>query len=383
MNLFRWIKHTLIIAVLAAIIGASHLYLDQPLHLQYGEWQASPSVVVAAAAVIVAVVLLALALKLLSLVLFFPMHMVKWNKERARKNRAANLEAGARALVLDDYRQALKVFSQLAGQSDPDGVCAWLAAEAAEKSGDSGKREQWLRRAAADASEDVAAAAKATLAADESRDSEAFLILTEAGAPYGSPLLARMYLETALRLGKWSQAIAAAYRLRDHARAQKWQKAAGEIAETALKNIADIESLHEFWKNNLSSEDRKNPALESEYIYALHRLGNKSAMSDALERAVKTSPGSAAMLKAAAALGSDKLCESAFAAAQKNENKNDDANLQAIAMLAERLKLWGRARKYYQMANSLRPDPRNITALEELDAKMKSDQERAASPSSD
>ena len=202
-----------------------------------------------------------------------------------------------------------------------------------EKSG--GGRDEWLRLAAATAGADIAAAAKAEIADAGGRDGEAFHILGEAGAPRGSPLLAKMYLRLARRREQWPQALAAAYRLRDDGRARKWEEAASDIAAAALKNIGDSAALRSFWKNNIAAEDQKKPPLLAEYIGALHRLGDEDALAEALERAVKTAARSPVILSAVAAMGSEKICETAFAAAQKSgDDKNNPEYLRAAAMLA-------------------------------------------------
>ena len=373
MKTLRQIKTLFIICAVAALIAAAHLYFEHPLIIQYGDWQAAPAVVVAAAAAVILLSALALILKLLSFILFLPMHMSNWKQERQRKNRQNTLSDGIRALAFGDHKQVLKYFSQLAEQEDTDGVYAWLAAEAAEKLGNNDKQNLWLRRAAANSSADIAAAANAKLADDDNRLSESFNILGSAGAPYGSTLLTKMYLDIAVRCQKWPQALAAAYRLRDNHRAPKWEKAAAEIARSGLQRIDDLEQLREFWKNNLSAADRKQSSLNAEYIHALHRLGDAKNVEEELERAAKTAAESPHLLSTIADLGNAKMCETLFAAEQKRASPPNNAEyLSAMAMLAERLSLWGKARRYYQMANSLRPDPRHTRALNALEEKIKS-----------
>lgn len=379
MNIWRLLKYALFCIAAAALIALSHLYSDRALIVQYGEWRAAPSVAVAAAAALIAALALFFLFKFFSFLLFFPARIARWKKVRADKKCRETLEEGARALALDDCRRALGAFSRLSQKADADGVFAWLAAKSAEESGDRGARNEWLRRAAARGGADIAAAARAELAAEEGREGEAFDILTEAGAPNGSPLLAKMYLHSARSLGKWPQALAAAYRLRDSAPSRKRAALAAEIAEAALRKIEDAETLRQFWKNNVAAEEQKSPRLLSDYIRALHRLGDGETLAETLERAARTAPESPAVLSVIAAFGGEKLCETAFAAAQKRGDGGADPEyLRAAAMLAERLKLWGRARRYYQMANSLHPDPRNAAALDALESRLRPDEADAA-----
>ena len=374
--MWRALKYILLGVAAMALVAISHLYADETIVVQYGEWRAEPAIFVAAAAAAAAAIVLLLFFKLIFWMLFFPARMAAWKRARDDKNRRETLEDSVRALALDDYRRAFNGFSRLSRKSDPDGVFAWLAARSAKKSGDHAGRAEWLRRAAAHGGSDIAAAARAALAAEDGRAGEAFDILTEAGARNGSPLLAKMYLHIARRREKWREAMAAAYRLLDGADGDR--ETIAEIAAAALKTMQDGESLRDFWKNNVAAAEQKNPRLLVEYSYALHRAGDEKTRAETLERAVNIAPGSAAVVAAVAATGGDKLCETAFAAVQKHGGESDSDYLRAAATLAERLKLYGRARRYYQMANSLRPDPRNTAALDSLETRMRDAQDGAA-----
>ena len=370
MNSFRWIKYALLAAAVAAMVAAADLYLDAPMHFQYGEWRASPSAAAALALLALALLALHLVMRIVFFVLFLPSHLGEWRRRRAERERGELSADGLRALALGDHKQALKYFSRLADKEDGGGACAWLALLSAEKIDSPKKRGALLERAAASGG-DIAAAAKAMRASEDGRLSEAFDVLAAAGAPDGSPLLAKMYLDIARRSEKWSQALAAAYALREQTPTSKWKKAVADIAALGLKNIGDGEELIRFWKNSVRADEQKQPPLLAEYICALQKAGDKKSAMEALERAAKFAGQSAEILSLVAAMGSDKMCEAALASAQKNETDADF--LAATAMLAERLRLWGRARRCYQMANALRPDPRNAKALADLEQKMESD----------
>ncbi len=367
MKIFRW----LFAAALAAAVAALDWYLDKPLHLQYGAWRESFSALRVLMALVICIVALQLFLKLCAVVLFFPSHLARWRRGRGEKSKYEAMAEGVRALATDDHKQAFKSFSRLAAD-DAKGVYAWLAARAAGALGDSEKRGEWLRRAAANSAEDIAAAAKAQLAQEENRLGEAFDILSTAGAPYGSPLLANIYLDIARKRRRWPQALAAAYRLQTQAGAQT--KPADEIARAGLAEIGELEALKDFWKTNVAAEDRKKPALLAAYVYALHRLGGKEA-EETLERALKSAAGAPEIIAAAADLGGQAMREDAFARGEKNADNKNAEYLSAMGALAGRLGLWGRARRYYQMANALHPEPRHAKELSELEEQMRAEAE--------
>ena len=380
MKIFRW----LFAAAIAAAVAALDLYLDKPLHLQYGDWRESFSALRMLMAFVICVAAMQLFLKLAAAVLFFPSRMARWRRARDQKAHNDALAEGVRALAMEDDKRALKLFSRLAERDSKD-VFPWLAARAADSLGDAETRDQWLRRAASDSAKDVAAAAKAMLAREENRLNDALGILGAAGAPYGAPLLAGVYLDVARELRRWPQALAAAYRLQAHANPRRRRTIADEIARAGLADMEEPAELRHFWKTNISADDRKKPTMQAEYIRALRRLGDDAGAAEALERAAKTSGGAPAVISAAADLGGQELRETVFARGEKNpENKNPEY-LAAMGALAGSLGFSGKARRYYQAANALRPEPRFAKALAEVEEKMRAETEKdfpSAPPSS-
>ena len=375
MKAFKWIKWVVLAAAVVAAFGWAQLYLQDPIEMRYGGWQATPPASVALAAAVVLLLLLALALKLLAWVIFFPLRVAAWRRQRLLGQRQEWLISGMRAAALGDNKQALKHFLKLSAEATTSSsVYAWLAAEAADKLGETKKRNELLQQAAAGEQPQLAAAAKAQRARDEGRLSEAFNILAAAGAPTASPILTKMYLDISQKCGKWVPALEAAYQLRGSSPSAKWKKAVNDMVRLGLEKINDAEGLKSFWKNSVASDEQKNAALLAEYIYALHRVGDAQGVTGVLERAHKTAGDQPAILSAVAALGDNKMCESAFTAHQNRAQEKDGVPyLAPLAMLAERLGLWGKARRYYQMANSARPDPRYTKALAELEEKIEAD----------
>lgn len=371
MKSFLWIKYALWAVLISVFVVAANAYLDEPVMLRYGPWQAAPSGAVAAGTAVILAVALVIVLKILGWIFSLPQRLSAWRRGRAISARDATLLAGSRASALGQHKQVLKHFGKLAG-SNESAAFAWLAAEAAHKAGDEKNRVSYLNRAAAGEGE-IAAAAKAQLAIDGGRFHDALSVLKSAGAPAaGAPLLAGLYLHAAKSSGKWDAALAAAYRLRENSPSAKSGRRLREVTLSALANTGDAGELKSMWKNSIRSEEQKHPQIAAEYAYALRRVGDAPAAIEILERALKSSPGTPELLSAVAALGGRKLCESAYAGAQKSENKDDSQLLAAMGELAERLELWGKARRYYQMADSLHSDPRFARALARLEEQMKS-----------
>ena len=367
MNIYRWIRNTFIIVALVALIVLANLYLNEPIRLQYGEWQASPSLLVAIAIIIMAIVAMLVLFKILSVMLFFPSYLSKWRSERDIKHQQRLVVSGLHALVLGDNKQTYKSFSALSKYSD--GACAWLAATAAENLENPANRNLCLKRATESGNANIAAAAAAQIAVNEGNISEAARLLSDAGAPNSSPLLAAMYLSLTTQQQQWTKALATAYRLYEIAPVQKSQQTIDDTVTCALQKITDIHALKNLWNNDIHANERKKPPLLTAYLYALRRLGDDAAATAELEKSFKTINKTPDTLFLIADLGGEAMCEKVFTLAQKDPPADNAEYYSAMATLAERLNLTGKARRYYQMANSLNPRASYAHSLANLENK--------------
>ena len=370
MKFFRILRALLYVVAIGAVVFAALHYNDIPINIRIGNWHATPSLAAAIAGLALLYCMTALALKILHTTLSAPLIFNRWLGRQATVSRHQLLVDGVRAWVRGDYARALKMFQRLSKDTAQDEVYAWLAAEAAKQAGNRKQHNQLLhgianRDNAADRS--IVAAAKAQIARDDSRLHDALEILSAAGAPDSSPLLAKMYLHIARECEKWERALAAAYRLREWSPTFKYQKAVADIIQRGLHSVTDKEQLQAFWKNHVRADEQKQPPLLADYIHALHRCGDEATITKTLERAAKNASESPEILSAIATLGSRDMCKTAFAAVRSPE---EAAFLPAMAQLAMRLELWGQARRYYQMAAALRPDPAYTAALAKIEEKI-------------
>ena len=133
-----------------------------------------------------------------------------------------------------------------------------------------------------------------------------------------------------------------------------------------IKIAKNAEEILHFWKSNVSPEDKKSQVHVEIYINALSTLGDEKSAAEALAAAIKQWPSSTSMLLLIANIGSLDQCKFAL---EKNEARaGDDVDLLlAMAKIAYRLQLTGKARKYYQMLNAITPKAQYQEILRSLE----------------
>ena len=354
----RWFKFAVALLLFAALVGGAQLYLNDPVLVQYGGWQAQPPAAVVIALSVALLALLALAFKIAAFVLFLPANVAKWRRRKAEERKLESQLDVLRALVLEDERAALKVFARLADDDDEGAaICAVHAAKLSQNN--PRKRDEFLRlAAAADASGEngaVVLLAKARLAYHQGQHTEALTLLSQAGKNAHPAMLRSLFAINKERQDA-NGALDALYRLRDAAPAPELDAKVQAVITRRLSEAKNVGDINNFWRESLRDGERKNTTLAADYARALHRLGDEKAAQEVLSKAVKAPDVKVDIFHAVAALGDTALCESAFAAGQKLADGEDGKPyLAAMAELAERLGYWGKARRYYQMANAAEP----------------------------
>ena len=175
-------------------------------------------------------------------------------------------------------------------------------------------------------------------------------------------MLAEIYYEVGKASGDWRAALSAAVRLQEDA-PSLWRTAVDEAVCRQLRKVESLEQSQEFWKDDVSTDDKKRPLLLAAYLSSLARLGGDKTLKEAMTQALKRYPRDNHILEVVVAVGDKEHHEAAFQAnesraAESRAGGSDAAVLRILAELAERLELPGKARRYEQMLNALEPHPR-------------------------
>ena len=369
----------LAVAIAAILIGA-HVYLGDPLTLEYGEWRASPPLSLALAAALLCFAALWLALRIVGALFSLPRVFAQWRGRSAGKKREKIVAEGLRSVGLRDAKMALRSFAALAqNESDPAAPAgALLAAKAADERGESERRDGWLRAAANGGDAQIAAFAKALLARGRDLD-ESLSVLRKADALKGPPALRRLILEIAAEKGDWDLALTAAYKEADEFPRREGRRTPREIIRRQLADdSANAAALRAFWKEQVRSAERADSELLAAHILALKARGDSA--ENELDSAVKSRADSAEILEAVVLAGDARRCEAALKRAEDlpQAKRETGPMLRAMAETAARLKLWGKARRYYQMSQAMLPDQRNLRAMAEMAEMLEREREGGA-----
>ena len=334
----------------AAVIYAL-LYLNAPVRLQYGDWTAAPPLSVAIGATIMAAAAIVIALKFASFLLFLPRRMAQWEAARREKKQRELLQNTIRLTAYEDQRELLKVLSQLATNNP---AAAWRAAQIAAELGNAKMADKCLRQAADGKDTALAAAAKAEICRRDQRLTESASVLNTAGALRGPAVLTHSLYDISRQREDWETALAAAVKLRDKMPG-RWGATVNDVITLLFERVGTREEATRFWRENLTTEDKKNTAHHLGYIAALHRLGDENAAKEHLTKLFKQHNQHNAVLQMIANLGDKPLCEAAFTANEHRAEKNDSATLGVLADLAMRLELPGKENLYRQKLAALNP----------------------------
>lgn len=350
----RYLFYFVLLVILAVAAGvAGQLYLSEPVLLRYGAWSAEPPLYLALAVTLVGLIAALLLLRLLAFILLLPVKVGAWRRQR-QVEKLSDLRGKVMRLGCYGNRRAL--LKHLADLAPMDDAAAWQGAQVAEELGDARLQQKYLQRAAEAQDKVIAAAAKAKLCLRDNRLTEAEQLLTAAGAPRAAVLLAQLYYEVAQASGAHAKALAAAVTLREECAVQFGELVVHTVrrqlhtAETAAAAAA-------FWRDEVSSADKKDPALLALYLRALWQLGDEKAASEGLGSALRQHGRHEDILRAVADFGTPAQWETAF---KENEKRAESAGasdaglLQLLADLAEKLQLPGKARLYGQRLAALR-----------------------------
>ena len=349
----RYLIYFVIFAILSiATALLAHLYLNDPVTLRYGAWEATPPLSLILGVLVIAVLALLLGMRLFLLILFFPAKLATWRRQRLAEKQATIKDNILRWSAYGNRRNLLKNLDKLA---PTDASALWQAVQVAEELGDERAKSKYLQQAVNSKDSIICAAAKAKLCLQDKHLIEADAILKAAGAPQGAVLLAELYFQMSIMRTDYVNALKAAMHLREEL-PLSWQGRVEEVISKYLEQSQTAEKSSAFWNEQVAAAEKKSPLLLAAYAKSLWRLGNEKHAGEVLSQALKQHPQNNFILRAAVEFGTQQQCELAF---QGNEKRVETADvsdiefLQILTLLAEKLNLTGKARLYGQRISAL------------------------------
>ena len=257
--------YLILLLVLSAVVSVVTIYvLGEPgyVFLQWSEWQIETSLILVVAAIFLAMIVLYLIFGILGGFLRFPRRISRSYREYTDAKRLIKTGQGFKSLLLGDWDRAEKLLNGMAKHL-PDPIFNYLAAAyAAEKRGDSDKRDQYLAKA-----EEVGGDNKHVVALvncrfrmargeyEESIDELKRLCSHMPKNPIAFRLLAEAYQET----GDW----AALEQLKPHIQksqaytSEEFRSLNSQVVQQRMKSAETASELLKIWKGLSSSEQHQ------------------------------------------------------------------------------------------------------------------------------
>lgn len=279
-------------------------------------------------------------------------------RRRVEAGHAATLGA-IQALFEGRFVRAEKLASKAIDLGATPGLAGLLAARAAQKLRDFGRRDQWLERAKqADGEWRVAQAmTTAEFLLDERRFDEARSVLRELHA-HGPRHVAALFLMLRAEQGmaNWEEVLRTANALEKHdampAEALESVRATAHVA--LLTNSPDLEGLARQWESTPRSE-RFRPRIAAAAARAFMRLGDCRRAHRIIEEALERNwDGTLALLYGECA---DKDALERLEQAEKwlKDRPAEAELLLTLGRLCVQRELWGKAQSYLEASLATRP----------------------------
>lgn len=332
--------------------------------LVYPPWRVEVSLLLFIVAALAAFALLYAAVRIVHHTLALPAHVRAYRERRRREHAQRALAAALQAYLEGRFARAEKE-AQLAWQAgSAPGLAALLGARAAHELRESGRREQWLERAAAapESSQVARLMSQAELALDERDFGRARLALEElhrSGPRHIASL--RMLLKAERGAGNWEEVLRLASALAKRgaitpAVAEEYKAQA--YVELLERAAVERRSFEERWRR-IPTRDEALPRVSDAGARHATALGNPSLAREIVERglAQEWSGTLAALYGELPKLEAPERPREALVRIERAErwlveHPQDPQLLAALGRLCKAAELWGKAQRYLEAALS-------------------------------
>ncbi len=254
--------YLILLLILSAIVSVVTIYvIGEPgyVFLQWSDWQIETSLILVVAAIFILIVVLYVLFELITGIFGLPGRIGRSYREYKDAKRLIKTGQGFKFLLLGDWDKAEKLLNSMAKHL-PDPEFNYLAAAyAAEKRGDSKKREEYLDKARGNNGDNNHVVAlvncRFQIARGEYEDSIEELKRLCSHFP-NNPVAFRMLAEVYQKTGDW----AALDQLRPHLQktqaftSDELQSLTSRVLEHRLKSAETASDLFKIWKGLSSRE---------------------------------------------------------------------------------------------------------------------------------
>ena len=356
---------TFLLALLAAIALGWMLTQDAGrIAIHWQDWTVQTSTSFFLLGLLLSVALLYFVFDLVIGLIRLPRSLSRWSERRNARRAESRLANGLISLVEHDWRGAERDLRSGAVHSPVPVLNYLFAAIAAQRQGAVQRRDQYLQMALEEDGDSTLAVglARAEYLLEEKQAGLAYARLREldeAVPAHGQ--VKRLLLDTALELHDWPLALEITDRLErakllpaEQAREHRVQAHAGLLRDAAVGGEAlRVEQQWDQMPKRLQREKR----LVQAYVQERIRLAGAAECEPLLRRAIIQDWDADLVRLYGQVPGKDTAGQIKSAEAWLAGHEHDPALLLTLGRLCRRGALWGKARRYLEESNALRPDP--------------------------
>jgi len=305
----------------------------------------------------------------------------EWRSQRRQKLSRQSLNQGLLELAQRNWKKAEKLLLKHVDDSESPLLNYLAAASAAQEQGQDKHRDDYLSLAhdSMPGSDVAVGLTQADLQLRHGQLEQALATLMHCRTiapkhPHVLKLLLKIYAE----LQDWDKL----YELLPEVRKKKLLtddeqiKLESTVYAELIKRQTDINEIKKCWSQAPKSI-RNNRALLKQYVSRLLSYGEDDEVIDLLHKQLEKMWDTALVKYYAQAQGTDKLKQLAWAEQWQTEHKEDHVLLDALARLAVRNELWGKARAWFEASLGVLPTATTYRALGELLEQLDESQQAA------
>jgi HemY protein len=359
----------LFVLLLVAVYLGLWMYQDSGYVLiTFQNWSIEATLWVFILAILLIFIILSLVIGLLNIIVGIPNFISNWLKNRKTKKARKQTKIGLYAWVEGKWAQAERLLAKAASRSDIPLINYLIAARVAQSQGNFADRDYYLDEAQKILGKQTAVdLVRAQMLLDAKQFDSAVLILTSTyqQSPRSVQVLQLLY-KAYLELKDWHRLqilFPNLYKYKVLSKSQLDDLEKNIYIHLLLGKQSSFVALHNFWLCIPRYFRHDNEVLLA-YVDSLMHIGNQEVLIEKLLRyALKKSWDDKLIEKYGIINGAKPIRQLAFAEGFLNEHRENVNLLLCLGRLCRKLKLWGKAQNYFEIALRLQE---NVVLFKEL-----------------
>ena len=366
----KWLVKVLIVVVLAVVLSLLAIEDTGYVLISRAPWVIELSLTFFAVIIVVSFILFYVLLRFISNSWGVGERVREWRMQRRYKLARKNLNQGLLELAQRNWKKSEKLLVKHVDDSESPLINYLAAASAAQEQGEDKRRDDFLSLAhASTPGSDVAVGlTQADLQLRHGQLEQALATLMHCRTiapkhPHVLKLLLRIYKE----LQDWDKL----YDLLPLVRKNKLLNTDEQVDLESrvfvelMANATQLDDVNEYW-SNIPKSVRADSRVIKQYVQKIIDQGDNDRVVELLHKHLAKNWDRDLVKLYAQAQASDKIRQLAWAEQWQQQHSDDHVLLDALARLAVRNELWGKARAWFDASLGILPTAATYRALGDL-----------------